>query len=118
MTITPEQMARLPKGVQRHILSLENDIRDCRRLLSDAAYEPRWEGDTPRVFLVDHVANERQVKPIGGNFCTVRFNGDNGVVIEVSTSLYGSETVVRASASGIAVMPEASNLVRLTGRDW
>ena len=108
---------KLPKWAQDAIFSLEYRITELEAALSERAYEPRYEGDEPRVFLRQNVGNEWREKALGGNYTTVIFRTPTDEV-ELKVSDRGGQLAIRADARDIAIHPEARNVVRLTGKGF
>lgn len=108
--MTPEQIAKLPKFAQSHIASLESELRDLKAF-GQPQYEPRWDGDTPSVFVRNIVKTNYIETAIGGIYCSIIYRHRESEV-EVSVN---PERGIEVIARDLAIHPRASNVVTVTG---
>lgn len=108
---------KLPKWAQEELCTLEYRCKELTEALNDRAYESQYEGDEPRVFLLQTIEGRVHEKALGGNYTTVIYRTPVDE-IAVSVTLWGGQLVIKANGRDIAIHPEASNVVRLTGKSF
>lgn len=108
-------ITKLPKWAQDELSWATHRITELEvqldALLDESGYTPQWEGDMPRVFLRQSVGTRQVEKSIGGNYTSVVFR--TATEDEVEVNLIDGK-LLKVVARGLAIYPEASNVVRVT----
>lgn len=114
MTVTPDQIARLPKWAQERITTLEQDVAYWK----SRAYEAATEGETDTRVESGLVSTDERFRGLPSK-STIRFGTEkNGHYLSVRTHNEGGEAfhdgfveILVSSASQFIVIPKASNMV-------